>query len=289
MEFQSHWTRNTLGQLAGLATAAETDAVLAWDTAQRLHVWDTKGLPLGEQALRFLPAAAAISGDGRWVVVSDKVGRLSWYDDRLTLQFDYATEVAPLGFALEAYGQYVLLSDRQRHGWLFTRQGKPMAEFETPRPLHHLAFLLPEASWIGCSDYGFIGCYDAQGQSRWRDKPLVNVASFATDGSSLVALACYTEGLLLYEPLGGVGTAAALPGTCRQVRVSGNGKYLWVLRDLTGRGGLSLSLLRSEGTVLGNLVVPATTTYLAAGALGTTCVYGTSEGQIVKVVAKLPA
>lgn len=288
MQTQTLWTRDTVGQLSGILHAPETGAVLAWDAAQRVIVWDVNGVPRGEQALRAVPAAAAFSGDGRWIVISDRVGRLSWYDERLSLQFEYATDIAPLAIAIEPFGQYVLLSDRQRRGVLFSRLGKPMAEFETPRPLHHLAFLLPEACWLGCADYGFLGCYDAQGQAKWRDKPLVNVASFSTDGSTLAALGCFTEGILLYEPTGGVGTTAVLPGTCRKVSVAGNGRYVWVLRDLTGKGNVSLSLLQRDGTVLGNVAVPETTVFLAAGPLGNTCMYGTTDGKVVKLAVKLP-
>lgn len=288
MQSQPLWTRNTVGQLAGLALSPETGAVVAWDAAQRIIVWDANGVPRGEQALRTVPAVVAFSADGRWIVVSDRVGRLSWYDERLILQFEYATDIAPLAMAVEAYGQYLLMSDRQRRGILFSRLGKPLVEFETPRPLHHLAFLLPQACWLGCADYGFLGCFDAQGQPKWRDKPLVNVAAFATDGCTLAALGCYTEGVLLYEPTGGVGTTAVLPGTCRKVGVAGNGKHIWVLRDLTGKGDVSLSLLQSDGTVLGNVAVPPGATFLAAGPLGNTCVYGTIDGQVVKLGVKLP-
>ena len=144
------------------------------------------------------------------------------------------------------------------------------------------------ASWIGCFDYGYLGFYHAQGQTRWRDKPLVNIGSFSTDGSTLAVLACYTEGLLLYDPLKGTGIPVIVPGTCRLARVTANGKLLFLLRDMPGQGNGSLSLLQCDGTVLGNLGVPASVAFLAAGPLGTTCIYGTSEGQIVKLAVKTP-
>jgi hypothetical protein len=289
MDSHSLWTRNTLGQLAGLLVAPETNTVLAWDAAQRLILWDAKGTVIAEHPLRFLPTAVALSSDGHWIVVSDRIGRLYWFDDHLSLQFDYGTETMPQALAVEAFGQYVLMSNRQRHAKLLSRHGKLLAELETPRPLHYLAFLLPAPHWLGCADYGFCGCYDAQGESKWRDKPLANVGSFSTDGSTLAALACYTEGLLLYEPMGGVGTIVKLPGSCRQVSVAGNGKFLWTLREISGQAHLSLSLLRSDGTLLGDFAVPASTAFLAAGPVGTTCVYGTTEGQVVKLETKLPA
>jgi hypothetical protein len=279
------WTNATLGRFRGLGLAREPGWVLAWDAAQRLYLWDREGKARAEQTLAAPPAVAAISDDGQSSVTLTSDGHLCWFDSKLTLQFDHPLDIKPLAVALEAYGQYLLVSDQERHTFLFSRAGEQLTQVETPRPLQHLVFFTTQSAWAGAANYGFIGCYEADGKCRWRDTPFSNTGNLAWDGGNGLYLASYSEGVRRYSIDGGAASHVATRFAARRVGAAYQGDRLWVAHETIGDTAGGLSLLKSDGTVLGTFALPQRADAVAAGPLGDWGAYGLTEGRVGLVAA----
>lgn len=273
------WTHNTDARLAGLSFAREARLILAWDVSQRLTLWDRGGQRRASTSLVLAPVAAAISDDGQQIVAVGPGGEVHWLDRELNLQFDHKLPAAPLAVALESFGDYLAVSDRERRTHLFNRLGKSVATFVSPRPLHHLAFVPSKARLLGAADYGFIGCFDAQGRCLWRDAPLTHVGSLCCDGSgSTILLASFSDGVNRYDALGMQRGHLATPAPCRRAAVSFDGTLI-----LTASESASLSLLNRQGLVLETLAIPQSATALVMGALGELGVFGLPTGDVTAV------
>lgn len=273
------WTHNTVARLAGLSLAREAGLILAWDQSQRLTIWDRTGQRKATTALVLPAVAAAISDDGKQVVAAGSGGQIWWLDADLKLQFDHDLKTSPLAVALEAFGDYVAVSDRERRTHVFNRLGKTVTTFETPRALHHLSFVPSRARVLGAADYGYVGCFDAQGRCLWRDAPPTHVGSLCCDGTgSTVLLACFSDGLRHHDATGSHRGNLPTPAPCRRAAISFDGNTILVASE-----SASLALLNRQGRVLETLALPQSATALVLGALGELGVFGLPTGDVTAV------
>jgi WD40 repeat protein len=279
LNFQIAWTQRTPARLGGLSFAREASLLLAWDESQQLFLWDRHGRRTAQATLLLPPIAAAISDDGNQIVAAAGDGRIWWFDRTLQLQFDLKIQAPVQTVALEPLGDYLAVSDRERRTHLFNRHGKPLVSWETPRALHHLAFVPGAARLLGAADFGFVGCFDAAGGAVWRDAPLTHVGAIASDGvGSAVLLACFSEGLRLYGSRGQQLGRLATPAPCRRAAFDYDGTTI-----LSAGEDASLALLNRQGRVLETFALPHSASALALGALGDLGVIGLPTGDILAI------
>src|SRR5207247_1940459 len=83
---------------------------------------------------------------------------------------------------------------------------------QTPRAVHHLAFV-PEADCLlAAADFGLVIAFDLSGRCLWQDRLVAHLGSLGVDGpGTRVVLACFTDGLRLYDRGGTPARAATLP------------------------------------------------------------------------------
>jgi hypothetical protein len=275
------WSHHTEAQLGGLALAQEAGLLLAWDLSQRLYLWDLQGTLQAQHTLFFSPIAGAVSVAGTRIVIAGAEGQLWWLDHHLRLKFDQTLAEPALALAMEPLGQYVAVSDRRRQTRLFTRLGTLACSLESPRPLHFLEFIPGQALLVGSANYGFVGCFDPSGGCKWRDPPLANVGSLATDGAGQrIHVACFSQGLRRYHHAKGYCSTLQSTEPCHWVRTNYSGEVILTASD-PASGSPSLSLLNSSGAVSDALALPGAVRGLVCSSVGDVGICGLADGTVM--------
>ncbi len=269
---------STAARLLGLALAREAQRLLAWDEGRSLYLWDLEGRLHARAVLLTAPACAAISDDGSQVLVADREGGLTWLNHQLELRFNQELPVRSgvVGLALEALGRYAVVSTADQLSFLLTRTGNLVAKTEMPRPLKHLAFVPGQRCFIGAADFGLVTCIDSVGKVLWRDTPVSHVGAVGVSGAGpKVWLACFSSGLQGYDRSGkNLGTLTTSRPCCL-VCVDWAGERILVADDAG-----TLSLLKPDGQVLGELPTNRAVTALVLGALGDLGACGHADGTV---------
>src|SRR5439155_7995542 len=107
------------------------------------------------------------------------------------------------------------------HLHLLVRAGAT-ARVQSPRPIHHLAFVPARPLLVAAADFGWVGCLDVTtNQWLWSDRPVSNIGALAVAGSGdPLLLACFSDGLRRYR-VGGVSRSAkTMPTPCGLVAQS---------------------------------------------------------------------
>jgi hypothetical protein len=271
------WSQKIAAPLRGLVLARERGWVLAWDATDVLHLWDRLGR---RQAHRQAPAAltaAACADDGGSFAAAGEQGQVWLLAPDLTPRWQRAVPRGAAAVALDPFGGHVAVADVAGNLHLFDRRGAAVAQVMTPRPLHHLAFIPEKPVLAASADFGLVACFDADLRCRWRDGLVANVGSLAVSGDgSLIALACFTEGLCCYAADRSQPTRVAQAAPCHLAAVSYAG-------DMVLTAGLKnqVALRDREGAVQQEFTAEGPVAALALGALGELAVLGLAEGQVV--------
>ncbi len=220
------WLRSySLGSaVRALSLAREAELLLARLDDGSLALLTTRG---DLQARTRLPAAAAggIADDGSAIVAGGAGGQVWWLARDLSVQREISLGGPLFTAAVEPFGRYVAVSDRQGRLHLYDRIGKPLARIESPRPLHHLAFVPAQPQLAAAADFGWAGCLDLFSEKwLWSDRPVSNIGALAVAGDgNLLMLACFSDGLRRYGPGGQPRTAQKMPAACGLVALSFTG------------------------------------------------------------------
>src|SRR5206468_5542369 len=83
LEPRVRWSQLTEAPLAGLALAREAGHILAWDDAHNLYVLDLAGRQILSTRAPVPLCLAAISDDGKQIVVTSRDGDIWWLGDKL--------------------------------------------------------------------------------------------------------------------------------------------------------------------------------------------------------------
>jgi hypothetical protein len=261
----------------GLALAREKGWVLAWDAEGWLHLFDGKGERQGQARTPGPLVAACCAEDGRHFAAVGKGGEVWWLAPDLMPRWERSLPATGVAVAMDPFGQYLASADRQGNVRLFDRDGRPVCQLESPRPLYHLLFVPASPVLVGSADYGLVASFDLRGRWLWRDGLVANVGALAVSGDGgRIALACYTEGVVLYTRSGRKDGRMALPEPSRLVALTFDGRLALV-------SGLSvrMRLLEADGKVRHTHTLARPAVALALGPLGETAVVAESEGPLV--------
>jgi hypothetical protein len=276
MILQPTATVQTEAHLCGLSLARETERLLAWDADQRLYLWDLDGKSLGRQSLPTPLAAAQIADDGQHILAAFRNGQLWWFNGRLQFLYEQVLDFEPLAVALEAFGQWLAISDRHRRTHLLSANGVQEKVLETPKALRHLAFVASEPRFFGAADVGLLASFDSSGARLWQQVVVSSIGSITVDGAGeTLWAACYTDGIRRFDMQGRECAVLRTQGSCRLVCSDYDGTVL-----LAGEEPARLSLLKSDGAVLGSYAMPRNAAHLVLDALGERGAFAPAQGPI---------
>lgn len=271
------WSQNLGVKPGGLVLAREKGTILTWDEKARLHLFARNGERQASLALPGSVTAACSADDGSAHAAIGGKGQLWWLAPDLTIIWEKGLPHRGVAIALDPFGQYVAASDRHGGLHIIDRHGRPVHKLESPRPLHHLAFVPAAPLLLGSADYGLVACFDLKGQCVWRDGLVAHVGSLAVAGDgSRIVLTCFTEGLQGYDLSGKNKARSHLREACRLAGLSFDGRALLV-------AGLSkhLLLVDGQGETQGEHELTQSAVALALGALAELAVVAQIDGQLI--------
>jgi hypothetical protein len=166
--------------------------------------------------------------------------------------------------ALDPFGQYLGVSDARGNLRVLDQQGRPVAQTQTPRPLHHLAFVPEAPLLLGTADIGLLAAFDLSCNCLWRDGLVATIGALAVNGSGdRIVLACYSEGLRFYNATGHKQGHLNLSEPPRLASLSFDGQ-LAVVAGL----GERLVVIDRNGKTLSNVTLDKPAVALAVAPLG---------------------
>lgn len=276
--FEPSWSQKLSAATRGLAHARERDWVLAWDANHWMYLFDHGGHRQGQARFAGALVSAAFADDGSAVVAVGTLGEVVWLAPDLMPRWRQTLPHPCLAVAVDPFGQYAAISDRSGNLTLCNRLGQSIFRLKTPRPLHHLAFVPGEPVLLGCADLGLVLCLDMAGTIRWRDGLFANAGALATSGDgSRILVACFSEGLQVYDLQGDKKARIAVPEPCRLAALSFTGQFI----AISGMTSQRLFLLDPGGQVLGSHRLDQDIVTLALSPLCDRTVLGLADGSIV--------
>ncbi|MFL5342004.1 MAG: hypothetical protein ACJ8F7_17800 [Gemmataceae bacterium] len=272
----SQWSFNPGTAVRGLALARETELLLIRGENHTLTLLNARGSLQG-QTRRDGLSAADISDDGSAIAAASADGHLWWLALDLTNRWEARLPAGVLAVALDMFGQYVVATDKKGGLHLFDRTGRPLGQFECPRPLQFLAFIPTLAQLAASAAFGWAGCLDlGTGEWVWSDRPVSNAGALAVAaGGDPLLLACFSDGVRRYGAGGNHRGPIKLPKPCGLVAL-----------DFAGEKGVAAGASRElfgfdiKGEVTFTRELPDVPVALALSARGDRLVCGLANGVV---------
>jgi WD40 repeat protein len=259
---RSLWTLTIGTRLRGLVLVRERLRLLAWDENNWLYLLSHKG---ERQAQYHTPggvAAVCCADDGSAYAAVGTRGEIWWLAPDLMPRWQKSLPHPAVAAALDPFGQYLAVSDAGGNLRVFDRLGRPVSQTQTPRPLHHLAFVPEAPLLLGTADIGLLAAFDLSCNCLWRDGLVATIGALAVSGSGdRIVLACYSEGLRFYNTTGHKqghlnlsepSRLAALSFDGQLAVVAGLGERLLVI----DRGGKTMSSVTLDKPAVALAVAP---------------------------------
>jgi hypothetical protein len=260
-----------------LAPAREKNTLLAWDEKDCLYLLNRDGVRQAQVRTPGALVSACCADDGSAYVAVGNKGEIWWLAPDLTVRWERVLAHRAVAAALDPFGQYLAVTDVHSRLYYFDRHARPLGKVQTPRPLHHLAFVPAAPFLVGSADFGLAACYDLAGTCSWRDGLVAHIGSLAVSGDGeLIVLACFTEGLQCYNLNGKNQGRLHLAGPCRLAALSFDGRLI-LAADLSNH----LFLLDRKGRVLGDHLLDKPAVAVVLDALANHAVAALSDGRVV--------
>lgn len=273
------WTHSLPNSTRGLALARERGWTLVWDDKHWLYLLNHAGAVQSQSNLAGGIAAAAVAEDGSAYAAVGAKGEIYWLAPDLMPRWEKTFPNPAVAVALDPFGQYLAASDSKGLLRIYDRLGRAVCKLETPRPLHHLAFVPGAAMLVAAADYGLVAAFDLSGKWLWRDGLVAHVGSLSvTGGGDVIAFACFSEGIQRYDRAGKRLEARMLSGPVRLASLSFDGERL-----LVSYMNKQVHLLDADGRELGDLNVERSVTGLALAALADRAVVCLSGGTVLGI------
>jgi hypothetical protein len=276
------WSQALSARPRGLALAREKGWTLAWDETHWLHLLNQKGERQAQIHAAGPLAGACCSDDGSAYVAVGGRGEVWWLAPDLMTRWERSVPAPALTAALDPFGQYVAVANGRGTVHVLNRLGDTVCRIQSPRPLHHLAFVASAPLLLGAADYGLIACFELTGRCVWRDGLVAHVGGLSVSGDGgQVAMACFTEGILRYNSAGAKLGRLPVNEACRLVSSSFDGRVLLVA-SLSSR----LLLVEAGGKTVCTHRVETPVVSLALAALGDAALVALSDGPVAKLGLK---
>lgn len=275
--FESAWSQKLGAAARGLVLARERDWLLAWDAHHWLYLLDQAGQRQAQMRFTGALACASFADDGSAVVAVGSQGEIAWLAPDLMPRWRQSVPNPPLAVAVDSFGQFAAISDRAGNLTILDRLGQTTTTLQTPRPLHHLAFVPAEPVLLGCADLGLVICLELDGKVRWRDGLFANAGSLtASTNGSRILVACFSEGLQEYDLQGQKKDKLPVPEPCRWAALACTGQFIL----MAGTTSQRLLLLNAEGHTLASQAMSQEIAALALSPLGDRAAAALADGTV---------
>jgi hypothetical protein len=266
-----------------LSLAREAELILARLGDQTLALATTRGDLQARAGLQGL-AGACVADDGSTIAAVGAAGELWLFARDLRPQREHTLPAPAVAIATDPFGRYVAASDRQGNLHLLDSAGRELGQVQSPRPIHHLAFIPTQPHLAAAADFGWAGLLDLNSKKwLWSDRPVSNIGALAVAGSGdPMLLACFSDGLRRYAPAGGPPTTKATPTPCGLVAISFAGD-----RGLAAGAAPQLNAFDARGEFTKSLDLEHAPTALALAALGDRAFIGQANGKLLAIKLKL--
>jgi hypothetical protein len=270
------WSLTLRSPVRGASLAREAEMLLVRDSNATLWLLNGKGDLQGNVRLAGTTAVCA-SDDGSTLVSAGVTGQVWRVGMDLAIMWERQLPNAGLAAAVDPLGEYIAVSDKTGGLSLLTNTGTTVARFQSPRPLHHVAFMPSTTQLIGAADFGWCGCLDlTTGDWTWTDRPVSHIGALAvTDSGNSMVLACFSDGIRRYGPGNRRGAAIALPAPCGHVAMSFAGDI-----GAAAGSGRDVYAFDRNGGLLFSLQLERPPATLALSALGDRLICGFADGTI---------
>jgi hypothetical protein len=275
--FQPLWSQAIANPLRGLVLAREKNRFLAWDDKDWLYLFDHAGKLEAQMHFSSRLAAACCAEDGSAFAAVSAQGDAWWLAPDLMTTWKQAMPTRAVATALDSFGQYLAVADAGGNLRIWDWHARDVKKAESPRPLHHLAFVPAAPFLVGCSDFGLVACCDLDGKWIWRDGLVAHIGSLTVSGDGeVIQAACYTEGLQRYTLGGQKGSRLPTPEPCCLASMSFDGSVTLV-------AGLSnwLQLLNEEGLAVASTTLDEVPVAIALSALGDVATAAFPSGTLI--------
>lgn len=257
--------------------AREKGWLVAWDDHRWVYLLNCEGKRQGQVNLAESLTAASIADDGSALAAGSKQGSVWWLNPDMSIRWHRQLSDRILAVALDPFGQCLAVADAKDYVHLFDLHGEATASWPCPRPMHHLTFVPAAPRLIGSSDYGLVAAFDLSGKCLWRDGLVSHVGSLvvSSDGS-IIALACYTDGVQRYR-LDGANLGKLKTGSgCRLLTAAFDARCL-----LSAGLAEELLLLDPGGRILGSHPLDKPAVGLALAPLGDEAYVAQDDGRLL--------
>jgi hypothetical protein len=279
------WNRALPHPLRGLSLAREKGFLLAWDTKDWLYILDHFGYKQSQRRAPGPVATGCSADDGSAHIAVGGRGEVWWLAPDLSTAWEQLLPRPTVAAALDPFGRYAAVADAGGGLTVFDRYGRNCWHVESPRPLHHLAFVPQAPFLLAGSDFGLVACFDMAGGWAWRDGLVAHIGSLAVTGDgSQIILACFTEGVRHYSLLGKKQPARLpLAEPCRLAAVSFDGNFTMVV-GLSNR----LQILDMAGAPLCGYALELAPVTLTFSPLGDAITAALPDGTLVGLEIDIP-
>ena len=279
LSFVPIWSQSLQDEPAGLSLARERGWLLAWDKSQWLYLVNQSGQIQGQIHFPEPIGQCALAENAAGAIVIGAQGRLRWLAPDLTTRWERTLENPLTACAVDPFGQFLVLGNNQGDIYFLDAAGKTLAKNQSPRPLQLLRFVPELPLIVGCADFGLIAAFDSALTLSWRETLVTNIGDLSVNrNGSAILLACFSEGLYLFDSAGKTKSRIATPVPCGLVSQSFEGDRILV-------GGLSNQLfcLDRTGQVLGRHALESPVRALVFDAKGGAAFVALQQGGVVKL------
>ena len=220
------WTFGTDAPIAGFSQSRETGESLVADEANGLYLLDRTGRVVSMNRGFHHLSHVAWSDNGIGAVAVDG-HRLCLVDTKLkeVWSIDFPCEI--LGLAMTPHGGHVAVALSNASCAVHDANANRVSRFTTPRPLHHLEFVVEKPELVVAADYGYLGRHALDGTRLWEESILSNVGGLGVDGrGDRVLVAAFNRGILLYGGSGRARATFAIEGTPCRISLSYDAKIV---------------------------------------------------------------
>jgi hypothetical protein len=262
-----------------LCLSREKGWLLAWDTQDWLYLLNQAGERQAQMHSAAKVAAAACADDGSAYVAAGAQGEIWWLTPDLRSRWERSLGHPVTAVALDPYGQYLAVADSRGALSLFDCHGRQLFQIQSQRPLHHLAFIPAAPFILGASDYGLAVCFDLEGKLVWRDGLVAHIGSITVSSAGeKVVLACFTEGLQVYDLKGKNLGRQSLTEACRLAALTFDARHL-----LVAAMSARLLWLDDKNRILSTYALEKPAVAMALSPLGDRMVAAVANGSLVGI------
>ncbi len=234
--------------------AGESQQMMVRDQAGRVQVISLEGEILARDVAPDIVRMSAADQAGELAVMVLGKRKLAFFDWDLNLLVEKTLHSEPVAVAIDALGLYVAVSFPSKETWIYTRDGKKIASFDTRQPLSKMSFVTGSSRLVGATTFDQVVCaeiskdksgyYDAE--LIWQQNVGVGVGHLhVIGGNGKVLASCNNMGLQRLDVDGENEGTYQLGGTVIESAADFPGRF-FMASTLEG----SLMAVNSNGSVM---------------------------------------